>query len=117
MAAGKPAGARLHLKRELRWEGFGELSPNVFAHPHASHPSLQEIIRAAGAQEQLVVLRAENIAAFSPRPMQTVMHATFKLDQVEATFEQFVARFEPVLQQAASAQLISTHQAATQTPL
>lgn len=102
LAAGLPASARLHLKRELRWEGFGELSPNVFAHPHASHPSLKEIIRTAGAQEQLVVLRAESIAAYSPKPLQTVMHATFKLDQVEAAFKQFVERFEPVLQQAAS---------------
>jgi len=101
LAAGLPASARLDLKRELRWEGFGELSPNVFAHPHANDPSLKEIIRSAGAQEQLVVLRAESIAAYSPKPLQTVMHATFKLDQVEAAFRQFVARFEPMLQQAA----------------
>ena len=102
LAAGLPASARLHLKRELRWEGFGELSPNVFAHPHANHPSLQEIIRAAGADEQLVVLRAESIAGYSIKPLRTVMHTTFKLDQVEAAFGQFVARFEPMLQQAAS---------------
>jgi phenylacetic acid degradation operon negative regulatory protein len=102
VAAGLPASARLHLKRELRWEGFGELSPNVFAHPHASHPSLTEIIRTAGAEEQLVVLRAESLAAYSPKPLQTVMHATFKLDQVDASFKQFVARFEPLLQPAES---------------
>jgi len=102
LAGGLPASARLHLKRELRWEGFGELSPNVFAHPHANHLSLKEIIRSAGAREQMVVLRAESIAAYSPRPLQTVMHATFKLDQVEAAFKQFVARFEPMLQQATS---------------
>lgn len=102
LAAGLPASARLHLKRELRWEGFGELSPNVFAHPHASHPSLQEIIRTAGADEQLVVLRAESIAGYSTKPLRTVMHTTFKLDQVEAAFRQFVARFEPVLQLAAN---------------
>ena len=102
LGSGLPASTRLHLKRELRWEGFGELSPNVFAHPHANHPSLKEIIRAASAQEQLVVLRAESIADYSPKPLQTVMHATFKLDQVEAAFKQFVTRFEPVLKQAAS---------------
>ena len=100
VAAGLPASVRLHLKRELRWEGFGELSPNVLAHPHASHPSLKDIIRAAGAVDQIMVLSAESIADYSPKPLQTVMHATFKLDQVEAAFRQFVTRFEPMLQQA-----------------
>ena len=100
VAAGLPASVRLHLKRELRWEGFGELSPNVLAHPHASHPSLKDIIRTAGAVDQIMVLSAESIADYSPKPLQTVMHATFKLDQVEAAFRQFVTRFEPMLQQA-----------------
>ena len=94
------ASSRLHLKRELRWEGFGELSPNVFAHPHASHASLQDIIRAARAVDQVVVLSAESIAGYSRKPLQTVMHAIFKLDQVEAAFAQFVARFKPLLKQA-----------------
>lgn len=100
VAAGLPASVRLHLKRELRWEGFGELSPNVLAHPRASHPSLKDIIRTAGAVDQVMVLNAESIADYSSKPLQTVMHATFKLDQVEAAFRQFVARFEPMLQQA-----------------
>ena len=102
LGTGIPASARLHLKRELRWEGFGELSPNVFAHPHASHPSLKEIIKTAGAVDHIMVLSAESIADYSRRPLQTVMHATFKLDQVEAAFKQFVARFEPVLKQASA---------------
>ena len=100
LGAGIPASARLHLKRELRWEGFGELSSNVFAHPHASHTSLKDILRASSAVEKTVVLSAQSIAGYSGKPLQTVMHATFKLDQVEAAFKQFVTRFEPVQQHA-----------------
>ena len=102
IATGLPASVRLPLKRELRWEGFGELSPNVWAHPHASHSSLKDIIRAAGAVDKIVVLSAESMDAYSSKPLQAVMHATFKLDQVEAAFKQFVGRFEPMLQHATS---------------
>ena len=102
VAAGLPASVRLHLKRELRWEGFGELSPNVLAHPHASHASLKDIIQAAGAVDKIMVLSAESIAGYSGKPLQAVMHATFKLDEVEKAFKHFVARFEPMLQHAAS---------------
>ena len=100
VAAGLPASVRLDLKRELRWEGFGELSPNVLAHPHASHSSLKDIIRASNTEEKSVVLGAESIAGYSSKPLQTVMQSVFKLDQVEAAFRQFVVRFEPMLQQA-----------------
>ncbi len=102
LGAGIPASARLHLKRELRWEGFGELSPQVFAHPHASDSSLNDIIRASSAAEKIVVLSAQNMAGYSVKPLQTVMHSVFKLDQVEAAFKQFVTRFEPLLQHANS---------------
>jgi phenylacetic acid degradation operon negative regulatory protein len=102
VAAGLPSSVRLHLKRELRWEGFGELSPNVLAHPHANHTSLKDIIHTAGAVDQVVVLSAESLAGYSGKPLQTVMHTTFKLDEVEKAFKQFVARFEPMLQHAAS---------------
>jgi phenylacetic acid degradation operon negative regulatory protein len=101
LGTGIPASMRLHLKRELRWEGFGELSANVLAHPHASHPSLKEIIRTAGAEENIVVLSAESIANYSRKPLQALMQSVFKLDQVETAFKQFVARFEPVLKHAA----------------
>ena len=101
LGAGLPASARLHLKRELRWEGFGELSPNVFAHPHASGPSLKDIIHASSAEEKIVVLSAQSIAGYSGKPLQTVMQNVFKLDQVEKAFKQFVTRFEPLLQQTA----------------
>ena len=102
LASALPSSARMHLKRELRWEGFGELSANVFAHPHASRASLQDIIRAAAADDQVMVLSAESIDGYSRKPLQTVMHATFKLDQVETAFKTFLARFEPVLAQAPS---------------
>ena len=69
------------------------------AHPNASHPSLKDIIRTAGAVDQVMVLSAESIAGYSSEPLQTVMQSVFKLDQVEAAFRQFVVRFEPMLQQ------------------
>ena len=49
-----------------------------------------------------MVLSAESLAGYSGKPIQTVMHATFKLDEVEKAFKHFVARFEPMLQSAAS---------------
>lgn len=90
------ASVRQHLKRELLWESFGQLAPGVFAHPHVDHRSLQEIVKAAGAEELVAVLSAESIESYSRKPLQTIMHDTFKLARVEQAWKQFIARFAPV---------------------
>ncbi len=101
LSTGIPASARLHLKRELRWEGFGELSPNVFAHPRVNHTTLKEIIHSAQAEEKIVVLSFESVAGYSSQPLQTMMQSVFKLNDVATAFKQFVTRFEPALSHAA----------------
>lgn len=93
------ASVRQHLKRELLWESFGQLAPNVFAHPHVDHRSLQEIVKAARAEELVAVLSAESIESYSRKPLQTIMHETFKLTQVEHAWKQFIARFAPVAEE------------------
>jgi phenylacetic acid degradation operon negative regulatory protein len=90
------ASTRQHLKRALLWESFGQLANGVFAHPRVDHHSLGEILAAAGAQQQVAVLSARNMAAYSRAPLQTIVRETFKSDAVEAAWKQFVARFAPV---------------------
>lgn len=91
------ASQRLDLKRELLWESFGQLAPNVFAHPHADHKSLREILKAAKAEETVAVLSAESLGSYSRKPLQIIMKDTFKLERVEQSWKQFIARFSPVV--------------------
>jgi len=90
------ASMRQDLKRELLWESFGQLAPNVFAHPHVDHQSLHEILRAARAENMVAVLSAEGIDSYSRKPMQTIMRDTFKLEHVEQAWHEFIVRFSPV---------------------
>ncbi|MEO8543308.1 MAG: phenylacetic acid degradation operon negative regulatory protein PaaX [Burkholderiaceae bacterium] len=90
------ASDRLRLQRELTWESFGRLSPHVFAHPHASHAALHEIIAAAGQQGHVAVLRARGLDEFSAQPLQDIMHGTFALDRVAEAWNQFIRRFSPL---------------------
>lgn len=91
------ASARQHLRRELLWEGFGQVLPNLYAHPHADPLSLKEILKAADAEDQVAVLRASSIEGYSRKPLQAIMRDTFKLMEVELAWKQFMARFAPVV--------------------
>jgi phenylacetic acid degradation operon negative regulatory protein len=90
------ASARQHLERELLWQSFGRLAAGVFAHPHADHHSLAEILEAARAQELVAVLSAEDVEAYSGKPLQTIMRETFRQEAVETAWKQFINRFSPV---------------------
>ena len=91
------ASARQDLRRELLWEGFGQVSPNLFTHPHADHGSLKEILKAAQAEDRVAVLSAASIETYSRKPLQSIMRETFKLTEVGLAWKQFMARFEPML--------------------
>lgn len=96
------ASTRQHLKRELLWAGFGQLSNNVFAHPHADHETLKDIINSTQTHNQLVVLSAQSIDGYAARPLATIMQDTFKLAAVGQAWQEFMKRFAPAQTDAAS---------------
>lgn len=102
MDARLKASTRQHLKRELLWAGFGQLSSNVFAHPHADHTTLKDIINSTKTHDQLVVLRAQSIDGYAARPLATVMQDTFKLAAVGQAWQEFMKRFSPLENDAAN---------------
>jgi phenylacetic acid degradation operon negative regulatory protein len=96
------ASSRQHLKRELLWAGFGQLSSHVFAHPHANHTTLKDIINSTQTHEQLVVLRAHSLNGYAEQPLATVMQDTFKLAAVGQAWQAFIKRFSFAEQDAAN---------------
>jgi phenylacetic acid degradation operon negative regulatory protein len=91
------ASVRQHLRRELLWEGFGQVSPTLFAQPHADHQSLREILKAAQAEDKVAVLSASNDDVFAQKPLQSIMHSTFNLTAVQQAWHGFIARFSAVV--------------------
>ena len=96
------ASTRQHLKRELLWAGFGQLSSSAFAHPHADHTTLKDIINSTQTHNHLVVLRAQSIEGYAQRPLATVMQDTFKLAAVGVAWQGFIKRFAAIQNDAAS---------------
>ena len=88
------ASQRQDLKRELKWQSFGQLSPGVFAHPQVDRKALADILKQTRTQHQVAVLQAQSLAGHGA--LQAIMAQTFKLPQVAQMWAQFIRRFEPV---------------------
>jgi len=87
-----PAAQRQRLRRELAWQGYGELSSGVFAHPEASHG------RAVGGRRTwpagTLVFDADLAA---PAMAATLIAKGWDLPALALRYRAFAARFERVL--------------------
>ena len=52
------------LKRELEWEGFGNVAPNVFGHPSPGLVSLRDILDGLDVAKRVFVLSARSLGTF-----------------------------------------------------
>lgn len=93
--------ARQKIRRELLWDGFGQLAPNILAHPRADHQSLAEILAACQAHEHVTLLKANSIDTYSSKPLIDLMQQTFGLAHIDTAWRQFIKRFSSLSAKAA----------------
>ncbi len=93
-----PAAQREILRRELLWMGYGAIHPGLFAHPTADRRSLDETLQERKLAHKVVVLTAQTLDAVSAEGLKKLSHDRWRLDQIAARYDAFLARFRPLLQ-------------------
>lgn len=89
--------ARSRFRKEMLWQGYGLVSPGVFAHPSADREVLQEIIQRTGVERQLFVCSASDLSAIGGRPLSDLIATAWELESVNGSYRQFISRFAPLL--------------------
>jgi phenylacetic acid degradation operon negative regulatory protein len=87
------AARRQRLKRELAWQGFGELSSSVFAHPEAAAPTTDGLLAKAGLPTGTLVFEAD---LAWPAAAETLVGLGWDLKDLAQRYRRFAARFERV---------------------
>ena len=105
-----PAPERDALRKELLWEGFGNIAPGVLAHPAANTESLMDILEDSGARDKVVVMQARALAAASIRPLQDLVHECWGLATLAADYKRFIERFRPALRVMRGARALDPEQ-------
>ena len=86
------------LRKELLWEGFGNIAPGVLAHPSANPESLMDILEDSGARDKVVVMQARALGGAVNKPLQELVHDCWGLATLAADYKRFIERFRPALQ-------------------
>jgi phenylacetic acid degradation operon negative regulatory protein len=85
---------RVELRRELEWEGFGLLAPNIFLHPAPDRDALDAKLAQVELSERAVVIHARDADLHNVRPLSKIVTECWSLDDVANRFQDFVKRFQ-----------------------
>jgi phenylacetic acid degradation operon negative regulatory protein len=87
---------RDQLRRELIWQGFGQISPGVFAHPTADESALDDLLREQGVANNVVVMRAEASQPKQREAVQGMVQSCWDVDELAANYLGFLHHFRPI---------------------
>jgi phenylacetic acid degradation operon negative regulatory protein len=87
-------GSRKQLREELRWLGFGQLAPGLFAHPIRSMSETRELLTELGAAaKQATLMEARSECMESDRRL---VSAGWDLAELTQHYRRFVDNFAPL---------------------
>ena len=88
-----PGGRRAELREELRWLGFGQLSPALFAHPACGRRAARARLRGLEGARDAVLLESRRAG----RPLDRRLAAAgWNLRALGRRYRRFLAEFAPV---------------------
>ena len=87
---------RTPFRKQLAWEGFGMISPGVYAHPAPEEDAVRSLLERFGLQQQLFVVRARDLPGSGGKPLGAAVGETWALDEVRDGYLRFIERFTPL---------------------
>ena len=88
--------ARVELRQELAWAGFGLVASGIFAHPRANRGNLKEVLRRLGLEGEAVVLQARDVEGIATSAGRRLALECWNCDRVAQHYNGFLQQFEIV---------------------
>jgi phenylacetic acid degradation operon negative regulatory protein len=96
LAAGLPSERREQLRNELAWQGFGQVGPNLLAHPNADSAELAATLDQLQAMDHVVVMKSRHVRSCRGPALKELVRESWNLDGLSMGYEGFIGRFKPV---------------------
>ena len=87
---------RTLFRKQLAWDGFGMISPGVYAHPAPEEDAIRRLLERFGLQDQLFVTSAGDLPGSGCKPLAASVGEAWALDEVRDGYLRFIGRFTPL---------------------
>ncbi len=98
LLASMPAPERHAIRAEMGWSGFGQISPNLFAHPTRTAKDIERLLERNAAFAHTLSFEAETTFFTDRKHIRNVVREAWKLDELNLEYGRFVNVFTPVLE-------------------
>jgi phenylacetic acid degradation operon negative regulatory protein len=89
---------RVHLRKELEWQGLRQLAPNLFGHPQINWAALEEVLDRLNARRKLITLQVVESGALGTRGLADLVRSSWNLFHVIDGYRAFLRRFSTLEQ-------------------
>jgi phenylacetic acid degradation operon negative regulatory protein len=96
---GVSSAVRDAARRELRWQGFGEISPALLLHPAAYRAPLRRALEELELGGRAIVFERAAFPLDSPsesRTLRDLVRSAWRLDELALGYRDFLGRFGPL---------------------
>ena len=84
---------RQTLRRELKWLGFGQISPTLLAHPTADDASVETTLDNLGLKDGVLSFHARTAPFVTPDAVKSVADEAWELSELQADYDRFLKTF------------------------
>lgn len=84
---------RQSVRSELGWAGFGQISPNLFAHPTSDVRSIDRILKRNGAGDSALAFTATTADFTGADLVSDVVRTAWNLEKLNAEYDIFINTF------------------------
>ncbi|MRT55334.1 phenylacetic acid degradation operon negative regulatory protein PaaX [Enterobacteriaceae bacterium RIT693] len=85
------------VKKQLVWQGFGALAPNLMASPSQNLADIQSLLHEAGVAEQVICFEAESPLQTSRAALKSRVEECWLLTDKNERYAEFIHSFRPLL--------------------
>ena len=94
------------LRRDLRWQGFGQLASGIMLHPDPNEAALRQLLLDAGASKQALVMRTTAEPWVADEALRDLINRCWDMKRLAADYTSFLDTFRPVWQSLSSATVL-----------
>jgi phenylacetic acid degradation operon negative regulatory protein len=84
---------RVHLRKELEWQGLRQLAPNLLGQPQVNWAALAEVLDRLNARRKLITCQVVESGALGTRSLAELVKSSWNLSEVIKGYRQFLRRF------------------------
>jgi phenylacetic acid degradation operon negative regulatory protein len=91
-----PRPRRAEFRKAMNWAGYGELAPDLYAHPSADRRALMDLLDETELAAVVVVMSAQTLGIEAQRNLTSRIVSVWSLDELARRYRRFIARFERI---------------------